>query len=105
MRKTPEWLKNLKQWLFKVSASALIFISMVLLGGAIVTMALPSSLEDIKSINANNQLTSGSWDYLVDYVNSMWKKSGNDLYYNSGNVGIGTTTSTVKLSVEGGVKV
>jgi hypothetical protein len=62
------FFQHFKQWLIKISASAFIFVSIVLLGGAIITMALPSSLEDIKSTHANNQLTSGNWDYLVDQV-------------------------------------
>jgi hypothetical protein len=88
---------HFKQRLFKASAGALIFVSIVLLGGAIVTMALPSSLDDIKSTNADNQLTSENRDYLVDQVKvlsgkiataSLWKKDGQNIYY-TGNVGIG----------------
>jgi hypothetical protein len=47
-----------------------IFISVVLLGGAIITLALPSSLDDVKSPNAHYSLTAENWDYLVDQVKS-----------------------------------
>jgi len=32
---------------------------------------------------------------------SLWSQSGSNIYYNNGNVGIGTTTSSAKLSVGG----
>jgi len=34
-------------------------------------------------------------------VKSVWSKDTNDIYYNDGNVGIGTTTPTSKLHIEG----
>ncbi|MBW2990560.1 hypothetical protein KY348_02530 [Candidatus Woesearchaeota archaeon] len=33
---------------------------------------------------------------------SLWSETGSDIYYNDGNVGIGTTTPTAKLQVTGG---
>jgi hypothetical protein len=94
---------NLKQWSLKVSVGSIIFMSVMLLGGSIITLALPpSSLDDVKSNRANNQLIAENRDYLVDQVKSGWKKNGNNIYYNSGNVGIGVIPSSAyRLQVNG----
>ncbi|MDR2415705.1 MAG: hypothetical protein LBD75_03720, partial [Candidatus Peribacteria bacterium] len=105
--------QQFKQWGLNVSVSSIIFVSVVLLGGTIITLALPSSLDEVKSSNANHQLTAENWDYLVEQVSgqisklatlsgrvstlldsSTWKKNGNNIYYNNGNIGIGTTPSS-----------
>ncbi|MDR2191170.1 MAG: DUF5011 domain-containing protein [Candidatus Peribacteria bacterium] len=62
--------QQFKQWSLKSLVSVIIFVSVVLLGGTIITLALPSSLDAVKSINANNQLTAQNRDYLVDKVKS-----------------------------------
>ncbi|MDR0650189.1 MAG: hypothetical protein LBG59_01985 [Candidatus Peribacteria bacterium] len=140
--------QQLKQWGLKVSVSSIIFISVVLLGGAIITMALPSSLNDVKSSNANNQLTAENWDYLVEQVSgqvskltnlsgkisinttnitslsgklatlsgtvntltnttsSVRTKNGNNIYYSSGNVGIGLVPNyQYALDISGYMKI
>jgi hypothetical protein len=85
---------NLKQRSLKVSVSSIIFVSVVLLGGVIITLAIPSSLDDIKSHRANNQLIAENWDYLVEQMKSGWIKNGDNIYYNSGNVAIGNIPSS-----------
>lgn len=38
-------------------------------------------------------------------TSGLWTNSSGDIYYNDGNVGIGTTTPTEKLDVNGGVNI
>ncbi|MDR0650550.1 MAG: hypothetical protein LBG59_04000 [Candidatus Peribacteria bacterium] len=59
-----------KQWCLNVSVSSIIFVSVVLFGGAMITLALPSSLDEVKSSNTHYSLTAKNWDYVVDQVKS-----------------------------------
>jgi hypothetical protein len=53
---------------------------------------------NIKTINGSSILGAGD---LTVSGSSQWTTSGSDIYYNTGNVGIGTTSPTYKLDVKG----
>ena len=48
--------------------------------------------------NANGSLIERI-EYIITVIASLWTKNGNDLYYTSGNVGIGITSPDSKLSI------
>jgi len=43
-----------------------------------------------------------TWNSLTSGSTTLWSQSGSDIYYNTGNVGIGTTTPGEKLEVKDG---
>jgi hypothetical protein len=65
-------LQQFKRWCLKSAVSVVIFVSVVLLGGALITLALPSPLDEITSqATPSNQLTTGKWDSLVEHVKNQ----------------------------------
>ena len=58
----------------------------------------PDSLLQVVENERNDSLR---FDALYA-LNGFWNANGNDIYYNNGNVGIGTTSPTGRLHVDGG---
>ena len=44
------------------------------------------------------------WEEDIEVGSSTWVKNSNDIYYNSGNIGIGTANPTEKLHIDGKMK-
>ncbi|MBU0765367.1 MAG: DUF1566 domain-containing protein [Bacteroidetes bacterium] len=82
--------------------------------------ATPATILDVAGIitatggNSTNWNAAYGWGnhvlagYLTGFTETdtlIWKKNSNDIYFNSGNVGIGTTSPNAKLEVNGQVKI
>ena len=55
--------------------------------------------------SSDGYLTSGDWASFSNKVSSQWVTNGSNIYYSTGNVGIGTSSPTAKLQVAGDVSV
>ncbi|MDR2541334.1 MAG: hypothetical protein LBD11_06315 [Candidatus Peribacteria bacterium] len=66
-------INNFQSWLFKPVVSAIVFLSLIVIGGVaiIARNSNPSSLPSLKSGANSQKLTAQNWDALVDYVAGM----------------------------------
>ena len=60
---------------------------------------------DNSGVPSWGQVQTAIIDLSNSIVSSYWDLSGSNVYYNTGNVGIGTTSPTVKLDVNGSVNI
>ncbi len=82
-----------------------VLIPLLVLGVAVLsTLAFGATIPN--SFSSGDVILSSHFNDNFSYIVSrLWDLSGSDLYYNSGNVGIGTSTPTEMLDVNGGIKV
>ncbi|MBI4647355.1 MAG: hypothetical protein HY738_12410 [Bacteroidia bacterium] len=84
----------------------------ITLAGYGITDAMNTShaANGITGTNISNWNTAYAWGnhatagYLTSFTETdtmLWKKNGNDLFYNAGNVGIGTTNPDKKITIYG----
>jgi hypothetical protein len=110
--KNTTFFHTFKQWLAKSVVSATIFVSIVLLGGIIITAAMvtdgrgqvnslaTSQLSNLYSFENGNKLTSGNWNSLVYYVKSL----GFDVASLSGTVNQ-LSAQIINVIGNGGIKI
>ncbi|MBD3299164.1 MAG: hypothetical protein GF341_10950, partial [candidate division Zixibacteria bacterium] len=73
-------------------------------GGVGINTTTPSTaLEVIGTVDADAFTINGT--PVGSSTDSYWNQSGSNVYYNTGNVGVGTTTPTEQLEVDGNLKV
>ena len=92
----------------KTAYSLMLILAIAIVGVGVYALgAVPNpghALSDLQVCGANEILQVNSAGNSWSCVNSSWVASGSNIYYNTGNVGIGTSSPSQKLTVNGNIQ-
>lgn len=91
MKKMVQFLKGKRLYRYSFIVATVLVSAAVVYAATVPYTFTSGTVAKSSEVNAN-------FTYLAD---RSWEKSGSNLYYSSGNVGIGTSTPSAKLEVYG----